>query len=556
MYKMADITELNKLLHNLNDSDFLKDIRAVRISVYKILSLANDGCDVSAALPTVVKLLALGDSFVKRVAGEIITLFAEKNPEMVMLATNTLLQDSKDINPIIRSLGLRILSSLHSESSIEMLTNAVMQGLEDGSPHVRRQAALTSVFLYQMAPNVVMEGGIWDSLYGHLSDSDSPTVACCLCALEEIFASEKGIVVSNKLGHYLIGKMYSFSPCVQRYVLQFLLKYSPKSKVQVFEHLNDLDNSLTNGTCLPINLCTLELFCHFTSSLPKVKLKAYLSGWKTIKLHFTRERNEEMVTAIIDYLCQTNFPIDVITKDFNKFFCRDDDAQYLMEQKIRILCRLISAENSEHILEEFFIIAKRLEKEALKKMILRLTETVSLKPELERHYVLFLKRLMQLGTSGVIDCLVQVLVKVKFCSQENWLIVAPSLQDHYQEIHSTLGKIALLEVIRSQGEHLPDAPCILEQIMDELDLDTKDSHFSHSLDQDLVKQQHKQLIKVSLLGAMVKMCLHNASKIQPLLSRLMDICMCDKDRNVRDRALFLYGSLCSQVMTLTGTQIT
>ncbi|KAH9525368.1 hypothetical protein Btru_001189 [Bulinus truncatus] len=550
MNKMADHGDISNLLHCLNDNEFMKDIRSVRVNVYEILVLANNGCDVTSALPTLVKLLAVGDTFVKRVAGEVLTVLADKNPDMVMLAINTLVQDCKDVNPVIRSLGLRLLGSLQSKLAVEMLNSVVTQGLEDGSPLVRRQAALASLSLHQISPTTVMEGGIWDSLYGHLSDSDSATVASCLCSLEEIFANEKGIVVSNKLSQYLISKLYSFTPCVQRYVLQFLLKYVPKSKTQVFEHLNALDSSLTDGTSLTITLCALELFCHLTSDLPKVKLKAYLTGWNTIRLYLARERNEEMVTAIIDYLCRTNFPVDVIMQDFNKFFCRDDDSQFLMQQKIKILCRLITAENADNILEEFLLITRRLEKDSLKKMIRHLTESISSKPELEKKYVLFLKRLIQHGAPGIIDCIIQILAKVNFYDENNWLELAPCIQDHHQEIDTALGKIALLEIIRSQGMHLSNAPEILEQVMDNLDYDEDSPHFqASSLEKD-DHHRHDQQVKVSLLGAMVKMCMHRPAKIQPLLSKLMEACFCDKDRNVRDRALFLYGYLQSKVCTL------
>lgn len=336
------------------------------------------------------------------------SIYADQAPEMVLLATNTLVQDCQDVNPLVRGHGLRVLGSLPCHSTVEMLTSAVSAGLQDSSPYVRRSAALASVSLYRVSPTSVTEGRIWDLLYTHLSDSDSATVASCLCALEEIFAKEKGIVISNKLGLYLVSKMSSFTPVVQRFVLQFLLKHSPKSKAQMFDHLNDLDESLSKSNSLATTLCSLELFCHLASDLHKVRSKAYSNAWLAVKTNLARERSEEIVTAVIDYLCTTDFPVDILVQDYTKFFCRDDESVFLIKQKIRILSRLITTDNAESILEELARSARHLCVGTLREMVQSVVEVMSSKPKLEQSCVVFLKKLIQLGNADALECVIQV----------------------------------------------------------------------------------------------------------------------------------------------------
>ncbi|XP_059175694.1 AP-4 complex subunit beta-1-like isoform X2 [Physella acuta] len=510
---------------------------------FKILSLQTSGFDVTSALPTIVKLLALSDVFIKRVAGEIITILAQNNPEMVLLATNTLVQDCKDVNPVVRSLGLRLLGSLQSNLVVEMLNAAVIQGLDDNSQHVRRCAALASAHLHRVSPTMVTEGGIWDSLYGHLNDSDSSTVASCLCALEEIFTGEKGIVISNKLGLYLINSFFSHTPTVQRFILQFLLKHSPRTKSLVFDQLNLLDDCLSKSHSLTNALCTMELFSHVTSDLPKVLTKVYITSWECIKMHLARERDEEMVAAVIDYLSRTNFPSSVLEQDYSKFCCREDDAQFLMKQKIKILCKLITVDNADSILNEFVLIARRLDLETVKEMVWSVAAASSLKPEINSLCVDFVKKLFQIGVVGITECVLEVLSSVTFSDESHWPQLAEVIQNNFSEIESTNGQLSLLQLIKSYGEYMDNAPKILEHILDQLNEEKSES------------PKPNKVLKICLLEAMVKVCLYNPAKIQPLLGNLMEECISDESRNVRDQAMFLYGYLLSKARVKNSTLI-
>ncbi|KAK3757012.1 hypothetical protein RRG08_063204 [Elysia crispata] len=133
--------DLTLILRNLQIAENNHDFRSMRGCLFEVLHLSNSGCNVSSVLPAVVKLLANSDVFIKRAAGEIIAANAEHRPEIVLLATNTLVQDCQDLNPVIRSLSLRTLTSLgKSLPSSDVLSSAVTQCLEDKSPFVKQNA--------------------------------------------------------------------------------------------------------------------------------------------------------------------------------------------------------------------------------------------------------------------------------------------------------------------------------------------------------------------------------------------------------------------------------
>ena len=377
--------------------------------MFQVLQLSNNGCNISTALPTVVKLLAHSDVFIKRVAGELIAVNADRSPEMVLLATNTLIQDCQDLNPVVRSLGLRTLTSLgKSLPSADVLNSAVTQCLEDKSPMVKQSAALSCVSLHQLTPDAVTESGIWDRLYEHLSDPNSSTVTSCMCALENIFAAQKGLVVSNKLGQYLINALPNYTPVAQRLVLQFLLKHSPRKRTQVFEHLNDLDDQLSKSNSIATVLCALELFCHFSRDIPKVKDKVFSAAWASLKIIIARERNEEIMASVLDYLNTTNFPSEVISQDFKMFYCRDDDARYLIKKKSCLLSKMVTADNADSILKEFLSIVKSLDSSSLLEVLLNISSHMGGKPEVEEMLVKFLQQLLEIENKAIFESVLQV----------------------------------------------------------------------------------------------------------------------------------------------------
>ncbi|GFR77890.1 AP complex subunit beta [Elysia marginata] len=428
--------DLAWILRSLQTAENNHDLRSTRACLFEVLQLSSSGHNVSPALPTVVKLLAHIDVFIKRVAGEIIAANAGRSPEMVLLATNTLVQDCQDLNPVVRSLSLRTLTSLgKSLPSADVLNSAVAQCLEDKSPIVKQNAALSCVGLHQLAPDAVTESGIWDRLYEHLSDSNSGTVASCMCALENIFAAEKGLIVSNKLGQYLINALPNYTASSQRMVLQFLLKHSPRKKSQVFEHLNDLDDQLSKSSSVATVLCALELFCHFSQDMhDKVRGKVFSAAWSSLKIILARERNEEIMASVLDYLNTTDFPAEVIAQDFKMFFCRDDDPPYLIKKKSCLLSKMIVSFNAESILQEFLSIVKNLDSASLLAVLMNISSQLGTKPDLEGRLVKFFQQLFELENTNVTETVVQILPSLTLCEESHWVTLAHLIELHYKDL--------------------------------------------------------------------------------------------------------------------------
>lgn len=71
-----------------------------------------------------------------------ITNYAEKNPDLVVMAINTFLVDCKSHNGKIRGLALRSLCSLRSKDSEAHTNAAILEGLDDIDPYVKKTAII------------------------------------------------------------------------------------------------------------------------------------------------------------------------------------------------------------------------------------------------------------------------------------------------------------------------------------------------------------------------------------------------------------------------------
>lgn len=129
-----------------------------------------------------------------------------------------------------------------------------------------------------------------------------------------------------------------------------------------------------------------------------------------------------------------------------------------------------------------------------------------------------------------------------FSDESHWPQLAEVIQNNFIGIESTNGQLSLLQLIKSYGEYMDNAPKILEHILDQLNEEKSESH------------KPNKVLKICLLEAMVKVCLYNPAKIQPLLGNLMEECISD-ERSVRDQAMFLYGYLLSKARVKNSTLI-
>lgn len=81
-------------------------------------------------------------------------------------------QDTADPNPLVRALAIRTMSMLRAEKIIDYLSDPLERCLRDDNPYVRKTAAVCVAKLYDINPDLAIEGGFVDQLRELVGDSN------------------------------------------------------------------------------------------------------------------------------------------------------------------------------------------------------------------------------------------------------------------------------------------------------------------------------------------------------------------------------------------------
>jgi len=135
-------------------------------------------------LPSAAKLLASTDLVTKKLASWYVARHSSAYSDISVLAVNTLVTDTHDPNPVVRSLAIRTLARIQLPELAEHSINAVNSGLKDSDAVVRRAAVLAGIQIFKMAPSAILDGGLVDSLYTLIRDPDPIVVVNCLDTLQ------------------------------------------------------------------------------------------------------------------------------------------------------------------------------------------------------------------------------------------------------------------------------------------------------------------------------------------------------------------------------------
>ncbi len=81
--------------------------------------------------------------------------YAESNSELAIMAINTYRRDLENNDPKVRGLALRSLFNMKFSGVIEYLSDAIMKGINDMDPYVKKTAIIACIkYFYLKGMNI------------------------------------------------------------------------------------------------------------------------------------------------------------------------------------------------------------------------------------------------------------------------------------------------------------------------------------------------------------------------------------------------------------------
>ncbi|XP_069731937.1 AP-4 complex subunit beta-1 [Phaenicophaeus curvirostris] len=517
---------VRELRRALGNPHVQADPARYRAAVLRVVRHMSQGAEVSSLFAEMVKAGAAADLAQKKLSWLFVRAQAPRQPQLALLAVNSLRRDCAHPSPAVRGLALRSMCGLRIPGIQEYLQQPLLNGLRDKASYVRRAAVLGCAKMLKLQGDCEVDGALVNELYSLLRDQDPIVVVNCLRALEEILKKEGGVVINKPIAHHLLNRMADLDQWGQSEVLTFLLRYKPRSEEELFDILNLLDGYLKSSSTSVVMAAT-KLFLVLAREYPHVQADVLVRVKGPLLSACTSESRELCFTA----LCHVRQILGSLPGHFSshykKFFCSYSEPYYIKCQKMEVLCELVNDENVQQVLEELKGYCTDVSVELAQGAIFAIGTIARTYTE---QCVGILTELLGLQQEHITSAVVQVFRDLVWLCPQCTDAVCRALPGCEDAIQDSEGKQALIWLLGAHGEKVPNAPYVLEDFVEN------------------VKSELFPAVKMELLTALVRLFLSRPAECQDMLGRLLYYCIEEEmDMAVRDRGLFYYRLLQSGV---------
>ncbi|XP_030088582.1 AP-4 complex subunit beta-1 [Serinus canaria] len=511
-----------ELRRALSNPHVQADPARYRGAVLRVIRLMAQGADVSGLFPEMVKAGAVPDVVQKKLVSFYVRAQAPRQPQLALLAVNSLRKDCAHPSPAVRGLALRTMCGLRMPGIQEYLQQPLVNGLRDKASYVRRAAVLGCAKMVKMQGDCEVDGALVNELYSLLRDQDPIVVVNCLRALEEILKKEGGVVINKPIAHHLLNRMPDLDQWGQSEVLTFLLRYKPRSEDELFDILNLLDGYLKSSSPSVVMAAT-KLFLVLAREYPDVQADVLVRVKGPLLSACTSESRELCFTALCHVRQILRSLPGHFSSHYKKFFCSYSEPHYIKCQKMEVLCELVNDENVQQVLEELKGYCTDVSAELAQGAIFAIANIARTYTE---QCVGILTELLGLQQEHITSAVVRAFRDLAWLCPQCTDAVCQALPGCEDTIQDSEGKQALVWLLGTHGEKIPNAPYVLEDFVES------------------VRSESFPAVKMELLTALLRLFLARPAECQDMLGRLLYFCIEEEqDMAVRDRGLFYYRLL-------------
>ncbi|KFQ45518.1 AP-4 complex subunit beta-1, partial [Nestor notabilis] len=258
--------------------------------------------------------------------------------------------------------------------------------------------------------------------------------------------------------------------------------------------LNLLDGCLKSSSP-SVAMAATKLFLVLAREYPHVQADVLVRVKGPLLSACTSESRELCFTALCHVRQILRSLPGHFSSHYKKFFCSYSEPHYIKCQKMDVLCELVNDENVQQVLEE------------LK------SYCTDVSVELAQGAIFAIGNIARTYTEQCVGILTELLAVIQAFRDLVWLCpqctdavcrALPSCEDTIQDSE---GKQALIWLLGTHGEKVPNAPYVLEDFVEN------------------VKSEMFPAVKMELLTALVRLFLSRPAECQDMLGRLLYFCI-------------------------------
>ena len=525
--------EVSDLRTQLRDPATEKDPARRRDLLKKVVAFMTIGVDTSALFSEMILACITKDLVAKKMIYFYLCVHSETNSEIAILAINTLQKDCKDESPLVRGLALRSLASLRLPQLTEYLIPTLKACLLDTAPYVRKTAILATLKLYRISPESFRQMGLTEKMYGMLRDNDALVAMNALAVLQEVTEETGGINVNKSILYFLLNRLRDVAEWQQILILDLVLKYTPQNEDEMFDIMNLLEERLRGSNSAVIISCS-RVFLYLTQNLPTVHRQVFDRLKEPLLTLMSTSGNVETSYAV---LCHIKLLVQrepkVFSSNIKDFYCRHTEPTYIKAVKMEIMTFIATEQTAADTVSELAVYASDVNNEIAKLAIVCMGR-IALRVDSSAKAVL--DHFLEFLTLDLEHVRAQTLVVMKdfLRKYSDIKVVRPfldTLVKIYKDMHFTddESKVALVWVLGEFGEHIEDAPYLVE-----------------SLTASLMTESYS--LRIEILTSGMKLFFKRPPEMQPVLATIFRLLINDfSHADVHDRALLYYRLLRNNV---------
>ncbi|KAK6892487.1 AP-1 complex subunit beta-1 [Candida tropicalis] len=327
-------------------------------AIQRVIQAMTVGKDVSSLFPDVLKNIATYDLEQKKLVYLYLMNYAKSNPELCILAVNTFVQDTEDPNPLIRALAIRTMGCIRVAKMVEYLEIPLHRTIADENPYVRKTAAICVAKLFDLNPEMCVEYGFLDDLKKLLEDSNPMVVANAINALHEIrdMNTDPNLTVLALNREVINSLLLCLNECTEwgRITILSTLTEYDTSDPEEANHIMERVIPQLQHVNPSVVLSSIKAILHHLQAIPVTaqrntilkKLSAPLVSLVSTSIPEAQYVGLKNIRIILE-----KYP-NVLSKELRVFFIKYSDPLYLKLEKLEIMIRLASEQNSALLLGE------------------------------------------------------------------------------------------------------------------------------------------------------------------------------------------------------------
>lgn len=501
--EQTEIVNIQSEIKDLRNQLDSNDPNARKTAAKRVVQIMRSGENVGELFSDMLRCVKTQDIELKRLIYLYLVTYSLQESEQSIMVVNTIIQDSKDSNPLIRALATRTMCRIHIEGVAENMIIPLKERLDDSDPYVRKTAALGVAKLYDTVPEAIDNCNIYPKLIELLNDSNPLVVSNAAAAIMEINSKRSDPIVKFTPSNIsaISNAIISSSEWCQIILFDAIAKYEPTDSDEAATMIDRLTPLLKNANPAVVIGAFKSIFVmmDYDERLPQDIFPTIIPPLLTLVT--TSEPEIQYVVLRTLTLFVHKYPHS-LQNEIRLFFIKYNDPSYVKMQKLEILTSNCTPRNGTALLDELIEYCNDVDVQFVKKAVKAIGD-ISLKLEpFARRCVEILITIVEGKAEYSVEQAIIVICDILRRYPGQFESIIEKVCNNVEQLKDPQSRASLIWILGEYNQLIDKVDIILDPFLDSF-------------------QDEQPVVQLQLISTIVKVYLDNPENTQDQLQYIL-----------------------------------